>query len=71
MLLGRQKRAFRRREDDPLKLPALLLGLQLVTPGLGRPRNCTCEPNTEENEGSIHLHGSHSPEDGPLLPVRI
>ncbi|TNN55314.1 hypothetical protein EYF80_034446 [Liparis tanakae] len=44
---------------------------KLVTPRLGNPPSCTCEPNTEENKDSIHLHGSHSPEDGPLLSLRI
>lgn len=56
---------------SPLTLPALFVGLQLVTPRLGNLPSCPYEPNTEEHKNSIHLHGSHSPEDGPLLSVRI
>lgn len=55
----------------PFTLPALFVGLQLVTPRLGHLPSCIGEPNTEEHKYSIHLHGSHSPEDGPLLSVRI
>ena len=55
----------------PLTLPALFVGLQLVTPRLGHLPSCARKPNTEEHKNSIHLHGSHSPEDGPLLSVRI
>lgn len=54
-----------------LPLPALFVGFQLVTPWLGHPPSCSCEPNTEEDKNSVHLHYSHSPEDGPLLSVRI
>lgn len=55
----------------PLTLPALFVGLQLVTPRLDHLPGCTRQPNTEEHKNSIHLHGSHSPEDEPLLSVRI
>lgn len=54
-----------------LSLPALFVGFQLVTPWLRHPPSCSCEPNTEEDKNSVHLHDSHSPEDGPLLSVRI
>lgn len=47
---------------DPLTLPALLVGLQLVTPRMGHPGSCTGEPDTKEYERRIHLHVSHSTE---------
>lgn len=52
-------------------LPALFVGLQLVTSRLGYSPGCTHEPNAEEHEDSVHLHDSHSPADRPLLSVRI
>lgn len=48
-----------------LVLPALLVGLQLVTPRLGRPPGGGGggEPRTEERKRSVRPHGSHSPVD--------
>lgn len=34
---------------SPSTLPALLVGLQLVTPRLGHPSGCTSEPDTKEH----------------------
>lgn len=56
---------------SPLTLPALLVGLKLVTPRLGHPGGCTGEPDTKEHERRIHLHVSNSTEGKPLLSVRI
>lgn len=50
-----------------LILPALLVGLQLVAPRLGRSPSCPHQPDTEQHENSIQLHGAHFPEDGPHL----
>lgn len=44
--------------DQMASLPALLVGLQFVTPRRGRPPGHTHQAETEQQDHRLHLHGA-------------